>query len=123
MVDQVARGHTRQADWPGRKAQTRREAREGVAETSIGLFLRCSMRPGQSIRYGGDVCIMGDVETGAEVVAEGDVIIWGALRGVVHAGVGGDDEAVVCALRMNPTQLGIGGDNGAVPHYGHGLPG
>jgi septum site-determining protein MinC len=82
---------------------------EGVAETSVGLFLRCSMRPGQSVRYGGDVCIMGDVETGAEVVAEGDVIIWGALRGVVHAGVGGDDEAVVCALRMNPTQLGIAG--------------
>jgi septum site-determining protein MinC len=82
---------------------------DGVAEAGVGLFLRCSLRPGQSVRYGGDVCIMGDVETGAEVVAEGDVVIWGTLRGVVHAGVGGDDEAVVCALRMNPTQLGIAG--------------
>jgi septum site-determining protein MinC len=61
------------------------------------------------VRYGGDVCIMGDVETGAEVVAEGDVVVWGQLKGIVHAGVGGDDEAVVCALKMNPTQLGIAG--------------
>ncbi|MEP6774603.1 MAG: septum site-determining protein MinC [Chloroflexota bacterium] len=82
---------------------------EGVAEAGVGLFLRCSLRPGQSVRYGGDVCIMGDVEMGAEVVAEGDVVVWGALRGVVHAGVGGDDEAVVCALKMNPTQLGVAG--------------
>ncbi len=82
---------------------------EDVVEAGVGLFLRCSLRPGQSVRYGGDVCIMGDVETGAEVVAEGDVIVWGTLKGIAHAGVGGDDEAVVCALRMNPTQLGIAG--------------
>lgn len=82
---------------------------EGVAEAGIGLFLRCTLKPGQSVRYGGDVCIMGDVETGAEVIAEGDVIVWGQLKGIVHAGVGGDDEAVVCALKMNPTQLGIAG--------------
>jgi septum site-determining protein MinC len=49
------------------------------------------------------------------VVAEGDVIVWGHLRGIVHAGVGGDDEAVVCALRMNPTQLGIAGVTSRFP--------
>ncbi|MGA7729954.1 MAG: septum site-determining protein MinC [Chloroflexia bacterium] len=82
---------------------------DGVVEAGVGLFLRCTVRPGQSVRYGGDVCIMGDVETGAEVVAEGDVVVWGQLKGIAHAGVGGDDEAVVCALKMNPTQLGIAG--------------
>jgi septum site-determining protein MinC len=88
---------------------------ETAAEAGTGLFLRCSLRPGQSVTYGGDVCIMGDVEIGAEVVAEGDVIVWGHLRGIVHAGVGGDDEAVVCALRMNPTQLGIAGVTSRFP--------
>jgi septum site-determining protein MinC len=84
-------------------------SQEGAAEAGTGLFLRCNLRPGQSVRYGGDVCVLGDVEAGAEVIAEGDVVIWGTLRGMVHAGVGGDDEAVICALRLNPTQLAIAG--------------
>ena len=88
---------------------------EVAAEAGPGLFLRCSLRPGQSVSYGGDVCVLGDVEVGAEVIAEGDVIVWGHLRGIVHAGVGGDDEAVVCALRMNPTQLGIAGVTSRFP--------
>lgn len=82
---------------------------DGITEAGVGLFLRCTIRPGQTVRYGGDVCIMGDVEAGAEVIAEGDVVVWGQLKGVVHAGVAGDDEAVVCALKMSPTQLGIAG--------------
>jgi septum site-determining protein MinC len=93
--------------WP--EGESPLEGWEGVAEAGVGLFLRCPLRPGQSVHYGGDVCIMGDVDAGAEIVAEGDVVVWGTLRGVVHAGVGGDDEAVVCALRMNPAQLGIAG--------------
>jgi septum site-determining protein MinC len=82
---------------------------DSIAEAAPGLFLRCNLRPGQSVRYGGDVCILGDVDAGAEVVAEGDVVVWGNLWGLVHAGVGGDDEAVVCALHLSPTQLGIAG--------------
>jgi septum site-determining protein MinC len=99
----------------GSWASTPSESTETAVEAGTGLFLRCSLRPGQSVSYGGDVCIMGDVEVGAEVIAEGDVIVWGHLRGVVHAGVGGDDEAVVCALRMNPTQLGIAGVTSRFP--------
>ena len=111
----IAPGHASQSGalstgglaWPER--QDASQGWDGVAEAGVGLFLRCSLLPGQSVRHGGDVCIMGDVEAGAEVVAEGDVVVWGSLKGIVHAGVGGDDEAVVCALRMNPTQLGIAG--------------
>lgn len=88
-------------------AGTRTMPESGSAEVGAGLFLRCNLRSGQSVRYEGDVCVLGDVETGAEVIADGDVVIWGVLRGFVHAGVGGDDEAVVCALQMSPTQLGI----------------
>ncbi len=82
---------------------------DGLAEVGTGLFLRCQLRPGQSVRYAGDVCVLGDVEMGAEIIADGDIVIWGALRGTVHAGAAGDDEAVVCALLMSPAQLGIAG--------------
>ena len=86
-----------------------RNPTDSVAEAGAGVFLRCNLRPGQSVRYPGDVCILGDVEAGAEVVADGDIVVWGVLRGTVHAGASGDDEAVVCALRMVPQQLGIAG--------------
>lgn len=87
----------------------------GVPEVGNGLFLRCNLRPGQLVRYAGDVCVLGDVETGAEVVADGDIVVWGTLRGHVHAGAGGDDEAVVCALRLVPTQLSIAGASTRFP--------
>ncbi|MDQ5825311.1 MAG: septum site-determining protein MinC [Chloroflexota bacterium] len=81
----------------------------GVVDAGTGLFLRATLRHGQTVRYPGDVCILGDVEPGAEVIADGDVVVWGTLRGLVHAGSNGDDEAVVCALQMSPVQLSIAG--------------
>ncbi|MGQ0600150.1 MAG: septum site-determining protein MinC, partial [Anaerolineales bacterium] len=57
----------------------------------------------------GNVVVLGDVNPGAEIVASGDVIVWGRLRGVVHAGAEGDAGAVVCALDLAPTQLRIAG--------------
>jgi len=53
------------------------------------------------------VVVIGDVNPGAEIIAGGDVVVWGKLRGLVHAGAYGDREAVVCALEMIPTQLRI----------------
>jgi septum site-determining protein MinC len=83
---------------------------EGMAqELASGLFLRTGLRPGQTLRHAGDVCILGDVETGADVVADGDIVVWGALRGVAHAGVGGNSAAVVCALHLSPAEVGIAG--------------
>jgi len=49
------------------------------------------------------------VNPGAEVIAEGDVIVWGKLRCVVHAGASGNENAIVGALVLAPTQLRIGG--------------
>jgi septum site-determining protein MinC len=50
---------------------------------------------------------MGDVNPGAEIIAEGNVIIWGHARGMIHAGAKGDTSAVICALNLSPTQLRI----------------
>lgn len=71
------------------------------------ILVQRTLRSGQSVRYSGNVVILGDVNPGAEVTATGNIIVMGALRGVVHAGASGDETAVVMAFRLNPTQLRI----------------
>jgi septum site-determining protein MinC len=73
-----------------------------------GLVVRRTLRSGQSLRHPSDVLVIGDVNSGAEVVAGGNIVVWGRVRGLVHAGALGDDSAVICALHLTPTQLRIG---------------
>jgi septum site-determining protein MinC len=83
----------------------------GLAEPQLSeaaLWQR-TLRSGQSIRHPGHVIVIGDVNPGAEIVAGGHVVVWGRLRGTVHAGATGDEEATVCALDLSPTQLRIAG--------------
>jgi len=72
-------------------------------------WVKGPLRSGVRIEYNGNVTVMGDVNSGAEIAASGSIIIWGTLRAVVHAGVKGDEEAIVCALELSPTQLRIAG--------------
>ncbi|HZM24580.1 MAG TPA: septum site-determining protein MinC [Anaerolineales bacterium] len=71
------------------------------------LFLDRTLRSGTRIEFPGHVVVFGDVNPGAEIVAEGNVIIWGRLRGMVHAGSKGNKNAQICALDLSPTQLRI----------------
>jgi septum site-determining protein MinC len=73
-----------------------------------GVLVKRTVRSGQSIHSMGHVVVLGDVNPGAEVIAGGDVIVWGHLRGMVHAGAMGDTARSVCALDLSPTQLRIG---------------
>jgi len=73
------------------------------------LMVRRTLRSGQVIDHPGHVVVIGDVNPGAEIRAVGSVVIWGRLRGSVHAGKGPQgDSAVVCALALRPSQLRIG---------------
>ncbi|MDD4168822.1 MAG: septum site-determining protein MinC [Desulfotomaculaceae bacterium] len=88
------------------------------------ILVQRTLRSGQSLHYNGNVVILGDVNPGAEVAATGSIIIMGSLRGVVHAGAGGDVNAIVMAFHLQPTQLRIADhitrppDNGAIdPDY------
>jgi septum site-determining protein MinC len=92
------------------------------AETTDGMVVRRTLRSGQSVRHPGSVIIVGDVNPGAEIVAGGDVIVWGHLRGMVHAGALGDDQAFVCALSLAPTQLRIGNQIARPPEDETGTP-
>lgn len=77
------------------------------------LWVQRTLRSGMAIEYAGNVVVYGDVNPGAEIVAQGNVLIWGRLRGAVHAGASLSGEikqnpgAVVCALSMKPTRLQI----------------
>jgi septum site-determining protein MinC len=71
------------------------------------VFLNRTLRSGHKVNYPGHIVVLGDVNPGAELVAGGNIIVWGKLRGVVHAGAAGDTEAVVCSLDLSPTQLRI----------------
>lgn len=73
------------------------------------VLVQRTLRSGYRVEYPGHVVVIGDVNPGAEIVASGSIVVWGKLRGVVHAGAEGDENAVVCALEMIPTQLRISG--------------
>ena len=76
-------------------------------DPEAGLVARRTLRSGQQLRHPGSIAVLGDVNPGAEIVAGGDIIVWGKLRGTVHAGAMGNENAFVCALDMTPTQLRI----------------
>ena len=71
------------------------------------VFLHRTLRSGHKVKYQGHIVVLGDVNPGAELIAGGNIIVWGRLRGVAHAGAGGDTSAVVCSLDLSPTQLRI----------------
>jgi septum site-determining protein MinC len=90
------------------RAAPEEEPGGGVSdEVNNALLVQRTLRSGQSVHHPGHVVIVGDVNPGAEVIAGGNVVVWGRLRGIVHAGAGGDDGAVVCALALAPMQLRI----------------
>jgi septum site-determining protein MinC len=97
---------------PGAASPLPGEGGERPPETEengdLGILVRRTLRSGQAVQHPGHVVVIGDVNPGAEIIAGGDVVVWGKLRGIVHAGATGDDGAVVCALSLSPLQLRIG---------------
>lgn len=67
-----------------------------------------TLRAGYHREFPGSVIVLGDVNPGAEILAGGDVIVVGALRGVAHAGLGGHADAIVWARPIASTQIRIG---------------
>lgn len=71
------------------------------------ILIRRTVRSGQHIKYAGNVVVVGDVNPGASVEAEGDVIVLGILRGQAHAGCAGNVKSMVMATCWQPTQVRI----------------
>ena len=85
-------------------SQTPKAAGQALADP---LYLQTTIRSGVEIRHPGTVVILGDVNPGGSVIADGDILIWGHLRGVAHAGASGQSKYRIMALHMQPTQLRI----------------
>lgn len=87
-----------------------------LERTSIKLENKI-VRSGQVLDVIGDLLLIGDVNPGGEVRATGNVFILGRLNGVAHAGKNGDENAVIVASYMNPSQLRIGKYFSRAPDY------
>ena len=70
-------------------------------------FHQGTVRSGEYLESPGDLLILGDVNPGAKVSAEGNIIIWGRLLGIAHAGSKGNSKATISALQLRPVQLRI----------------
>lgn len=72
------------------------------------LYIQRNIRSGQSIKSDGNLVIVGDVNPGSEIIAKGDITVWGILGGIAHAGCEGNLYTKIRALKMNAIQLRIG---------------
>jgi len=73
----------------------------------VAVLTQRTLRSGHSIKFSGHVIVIGDVNPGAEIIADGNILVWGRLRGSVNAGASGDITSIVCALKLAPQQLRI----------------
>lgn len=71
-------------------------------------FIQSTIRSGQLIEYDGNIVIIGDVNPGGEIKAKGNIIVFGRVKGIVHAGYKNtNNNCIVAAYKLNPTQLRI----------------
>lgn len=80
---------------------------ETNTEISETKFIQNSIRSGQKEEYTGSLVICGDVNAGAEVIAGGNIMILGSLRGLAHAGANGNKKALISANCIDVTQIRI----------------
>lgn len=73
------------------------------------LYLNQTLRSGQTVTYEGNILIIGDAHPGSEIVADGDITVWGILGGIAHAGRNGNISSKIRALKLNAIQLRIAG--------------
>ena len=94
-----------------------RHNKNGARNRNIteALFIKSTFRSGESLHHHGDVVVLADVNPGAEIRADGDVVVVGSLKGWVHAGVSGDNKSVIVALDLLSSGFQIAKYRG-VPH-------
>lgn len=79
----------------------------GVQEKERTHTMTGIIRSGQVLDHKGDLLFLGDVNPGGIITCTGDIFVLGALRGMAHAGIEGNGEAIIAASHFEPTQLRI----------------
>lgn len=93
-------GHT-----PLRVVERQRRSTPAILPEREAIYIKRTLRSGAAAASESDLVIVGDVNAGAQISAVGDIIVWGALRGTALT----TGEGMICALKLQPTQLRIGG--------------
>ena len=75
--------------------------------TSETKFHKGSLRSGQRLEEERSIVILGDVNSGAEVIASDNIVVLGTLRGLAHAGAKGNKQAIIAAGRLDTVQMRI----------------
>ena len=88
--------------------QRRINAYQESHSPQTGQFYKGTLRSGQQIESETSMVVLGDVNPGAKVIAKGNIVILGALKGSAYAGANGDSGCFVAALEMDPVQIKIG---------------
>lgn len=86
-----------------------------VTDQQGSLFLPRTIRSGQRISCTGDIVVIGDVNAGAELIADGSIAVFGKLRGLAHAGASGNMDACIVANYLMPKQIRIGSRIAIIP--------
>lgn len=73
-----------------------------------GKFYRGTLKAGQNLESVSSIVIVGDVNPGARIISQGNIIVLGTLQGTAYAGAAGNENCFIAALEMDPMQLQIG---------------
>lgn len=80
---------------------------EQDSELTEAKFIRGSLRSGQKVEHIGSIVILGDVNSGSEIIASENIVVVGALRGIAHAGAKGNKKSFISANCIESPQLRI----------------
>lgn len=75
---------------------------------ATGQFYKGTLRSGQVLESQSSIIILGDINPGGKVIAKGNIVVIGSLRGNAYAGSDGNEDAFVVAIDMDPMQIKIG---------------
>ena len=78
-----------------------------IKSNSSDFTHRGIIRSGEKISSNGNLIVIGDVNPGAQILAKGNIYVWGKLCGVAFAGTNGDENCFITSLYLNPLQLRI----------------
>jgi septum site-determining protein MinC len=111
--DATASGEDRSASAEDRSASAEpSESPGGDASEPIlpGLTIRTPVRSGQVIHaVGGDLVVLAPVSSGAELIADGNIHVYGPLRGKALAGAKGNSDVSIFCLGLEAEFLSIAG--------------
>jgi septum site-determining protein MinC len=87
--------------------QIKKKVKKKVKMSKDAKFVKKTIRSGEKVVSENSVVILGDVNPGALIKAEGNIVVLGALRGIAHAGYKGNEDAFIAAFKLDPNQLRI----------------